>query len=91
MNQERNTSTPVEGESDELYAVRKKIQPRSVSGIFASLRIWGVVLTQLVFYGLPWLTWNDRPAILFDLLTRRFYIFGTVFFPRTLSISPACW
>jgi cytochrome c oxidase accessory protein FixG len=83
LDQARNTSaSPVAGEGDELYAVRKKIQPRSVSGIFASLRVWGVVLTQLVFYGLPWLTWNDRPAVLFDLLTRRFYIFGTVFFPQ---------
>lgn len=74
-------STP-EGDGDELYAVRKKIYARSVSGVFANLRIWGVVITQLVFYGLPWLSWNNRPAILFDLLTRKFYVFGYVFFPQ---------
>ena len=24
-------------------------------------------MPQIVFYGLPWLTWNARPAVLFDL------------------------
>lgn len=78
----QNDSSTGKPEGDELYAVRKKIHPRSVSGIFASLRVWGVLLTQAVFYGLPWLTWNDRPAVLFDLLTRKFYVFGYVFFPQ---------
>ena len=74
-------STP-EGNEEELYAVRRKIHPRSVSGVFASLRVWGVVITQLVFYGLPWLSWNNRPAVLFDLLARKFYVFGYVFYPQ---------
>ena len=38
--------------------------------------------TQLVFYGLPWLQWNDRQAVLFDLGARRFYIFGMVLYPQ---------
>ncbi len=38
--------------------------------------------TQLVFYGLPWLDWNGRQAVLFDLGTRRFYIFGLVLYPQ---------
>jgi cytochrome c oxidase accessory protein FixG len=40
--------------------------------------------TQLVFYGLPWLTWNDRPAVLFNLEARRFYIFELVLYPQDL-------
>ena len=39
-------------------------------------------LTQLIFYGLPWLTWNGRQAVLFDLGARKFYIFGLVFWPQ---------
>jgi cytochrome c oxidase accessory protein FixG len=71
-----------DGESVWLYEKRKKIYPRSVSGWFAAWR-WGFVwLTQLVFYGLPWLTWNGRPAVLFDLAARRFYIFGLVLHPQ---------
>lgn len=65
-----------------LYQKTKKIYPRAVSGWFAGWR-WALVwATQLVFYGLPWLTWNDRQAVLFDLGSRRFYIFGLVLYPQ---------
>ena len=65
-----------------LYAAHQKIYPRSVSGLFSNWR-WAMVwLTQLVFYGLPWLEWGQRQAILFDLGVRRFYIFGLVLYPQ---------
>jgi len=65
-----------------LYQAHKKIYPRSVSGLFSKWR-WGLVfLTQLVFYGLPWLEWGQRQAVLFDLGARRFYIFGLVLYPQ---------
>ena len=35
-----------------------------------------------MFYGLPWLEWNGRPALLFDLAARRFYVFGLVLHPQ---------
>jgi cytochrome c oxidase accessory protein FixG len=41
-----------------------------------------VVLTQLLFYGLPWLEWGQRQAVLFDLGSRRFYIFSLVLYPQ---------
>ncbi len=73
---------PVEGDTVWLYEKQAKIYPRSVSGLFARWR-WAMVwVTQLVFYGLPWLTWNDRPAVLFELASRRFYIFGLVLHPQ---------
>jgi len=65
-----------------LYEIRKKIYPRVVHGWFATWR-WSLIFaTQLVFYGLPWLTWNGRQAVLFDLGARKFYIFGLVFWPQ---------
>jgi cytochrome c oxidase accessory protein FixG len=65
-----------------LYQAHKKIYPRSVSGLFSQWR-WGMVfLTQLVFYGLPWLEWGQRQMVLFDLGARRFYIFGLVLYPQ---------
>jgi cytochrome c oxidase accessory protein FixG len=65
-----------------LYQAHQKIYPRSVSGLFTRWR-WGMVfLTQLVFYGLPWLEWGQRQAVLFDLGARRFYIFGLVLYPQ---------
>ncbi|HET9821114.1 MAG TPA: cytochrome c oxidase accessory protein CcoG [Burkholderiaceae bacterium] len=65
-----------------LYQKQQKIYPRAVSGWYARWR-WALVwATQLVFYGLPWLVWNDRPAVLFDLASRRFYIFSLVLYPQ---------
>jgi cytochrome c oxidase accessory protein FixG len=65
-----------------LYAKQDKIYARAVSGWFAGWR-WALVwFTQLVFYGLPWLEWNGRQAVLFDLGARRFYIFGLVLYPQ---------
>jgi len=65
-----------------LYQAHQKIYPRSVQGVFAQWRWLTVVITQLVFYGLPWLEWGQRQAVLFDLGARRFYIFGLVLYPQ---------
>jgi cytochrome c oxidase accessory protein FixG len=65
-----------------LYQKQAKIYPRAVDGWFAGWR-WALVwITQVVFYGLPWLEWNARQAVLFDLAARRFYIFGLVLYPQ---------
>ncbi len=66
----------------QLYEVRRKIYPRAVSGWFARWRVALVLATQLVFYGLPWLSWNSRQAVLFDLAARKFYVFGLVLWPQ---------
>jgi len=65
-----------------LYEIRKRIHPRAVHGWFAGWRWTLVFLTQAIFYGLPWLSWNGRQAVLFDLAARKFYIFGAVFWPQ---------
>jgi cytochrome c oxidase accessory protein FixG len=65
-----------------LYTSAATIHARAVHGWFAAWRWVLVWLTQLVFYGLPWLTWNARPAVLFDLAARRFYIFNLVLYPQ---------
>ena len=73
----------LQGESvASLYEAQKKIYPRSISGVFARWRWVMVVITQLVFYGLPWLEWGQRQMVLFDLGARRFYIFGLVLYPQ---------
>src|SRR5215831_6520984 len=72
----------VETSDETLYEVRRKIYPRSVTGAFSSWRVWMVILTQLIYYGTPWLQWNGRQAVLFDLGARKFYIFGLVLWPQ---------
>jgi cytochrome c oxidase accessory protein FixG len=70
------------GATVDLYEIQRTIHPRAVHGWFASWRIALVLLTQLVFYGTLWLNWNGRQAVLFDLASRKFYIFGLVFWPQ---------
>jgi cytochrome c oxidase accessory protein FixG len=74
-----SADVPIE---QQLYAIRQIIQPRAVHGVFANWRIALVLLTQAVYYGLPWLQWDNRQAVLFDLAARKFYIFGLVFWPQ---------
>ena len=80
---------PVDDDGVEtLYAKRQEIYPRArigdTLGLFQKWR-WALVwLTQIVFYGLPWLQWNGRQAVLFDLAARKFYIFGLVLWPQDI-------
>lgn len=67
-----------------LYKSETTIYAKAVSGWFSHWR-WAMVwITQLVFYGLPWLSMNGRQAMLFDLGSRRFYIFNLVLYPQDL-------
>jgi len=65
-----------------LYEAKKTIYPRSVTGLFVKWRWIMVWVTQIIFYGMPWVEWGQRQAILFDLGVRRFYIFGLVLYPQ---------
>lgn len=67
-----------------LYQAQEKIYPRSVFGYFAKWR-WVIIwLTQLFFYGMPWIQWGQRQAFLFDLDAKRFYIFNLILYPQDL-------
>jgi len=65
-----------------LYAKREKIYPRAVHGIFARLRVTGILTLLGIYYFLPWLPWEGRQAVLFDLPARQFYVFGLTFWPQ---------
>jgi cytochrome c oxidase accessory protein FixG len=65
-----------------LYQKHQTIQIRSVTGTFSRWR-WALVwITQAIFYGLCWLPWNGRQAVLFDIVERKFYLFGLVLWPQ---------
>ena len=72
-----------------MYQKQPTIYPRAVKGWFASWRWVFVWLTQLLFYGLPWLQWGGRQAVLFDLDAQRFYIFGLLLYPQDLIFLAA--
>ena len=70
----------------ELYRKKGKIHAKATSGRFNTLR-WAIVwLTQIVFYGGCWLSWESngltRQAVLFDIAHEKFYLFGLVLWPQ---------
>ena len=65
-----------------LYAKREKIYPREVHGLFAAFRASGVAILLGFYYIVPWLQWDERQAVLFDLPERKFYILNMVFWPQ---------
>ncbi|MBB5207114.1 4Fe-4S dicluster domain-containing protein [Chiayiivirga flava] len=77
-------SIPVQlvDEAGSLYASERKVYPRDVSGRHQRLRTLAVWWLLGMFYLFPWLRWDGRQAVLFDLPARKFYVFGLNFWPQ---------
>ena len=73
---------PANPPTDSLYLAQQKVYPREVRGRFTRLRTLATWVLLGLFYAVPWLTWNGRQAVLFDLPERKFYVFGLVFWPQ---------
>ncbi len=71
-----------------LYQKRIPIFVRSVEGKFRNFKTGILVLGYTVFFCLPWLQWERNSgaaqAILFDLVSRRFFIFDLVVYPQDI-------
>ena len=65
-----------------FYEKHKKVYIRDVQGQWNNWRWAFVWFTQILFYCTPWLVWNDRQAVLFHLVERKFYLFGLVLWPQ---------
>jgi cytochrome c oxidase accessory protein FixG len=69
-------------EYGKLYRSEDKIYPREVKGRFATLRRLAMFVLLGIFYLGPWVRWEGRQAVLFDLPARKFYIFGLTLWPQ---------
>ncbi len=69
-------------ESSALYVSEARIQMRAVDGRLQRLRKLAVWVLLGMFYAFPWLRWDGRQAVLFDLPARKFYVFGLNFWPQ---------
>ena len=71
-----------------LYQKRIPIFVRSVEGKFRSFKTGILVLAYTVFFSLPWVQWDRASsadqAVLFDLMSKRFYIFDLVVYPQDI-------
>ncbi|WP_415037168.1 cytochrome c oxidase accessory protein CcoG [Azonexus sp.] len=78
-NTSNNSGKPAEVS---FYEKHKKIYIREVKGWWANWRWILVWATQILFFAAPWLVWNDRQAVLFHIVERKFYLFGLVLWPQ---------
>jgi len=77
----KNVEAPSDG-IVHLYEKREKIHPRAIGGFFDTIRSRTVWITMGFFLSVPWLNWQGRQAILFDLPERKFHILGITFWPQ---------
>ena len=73
---------PAEVGEIDLYQHREKIYTRKIEGFFQRVRLftgWPLLLGYLL---LPWLNWNERQSVLFNLPERKFDILGLTFWPQ---------
>jgi cytochrome c oxidase accessory protein FixG len=65
-----------------LYAARQKIYPREIDGRFQNLRTTAAWVLLGIYYVIPWIRWDGRQAVLFDLPVRKFHIFSLTLWPQ---------
>ncbi|HSD71091.1 MAG TPA: 4Fe-4S binding protein, partial [Woeseiaceae bacterium] len=77
-----NDPTVAADQYGKLYRSEDKIYPREIKGRFATLRRISMFVLLGIFYVGPWIRWDGRQAVLFDLPARKFYIFGLTLWPQ---------
>ncbi len=77
---------PAEVAELDLYEKREKIYTRKIEGFYQKLRQYSGWPLLLGYFCIPWLQWDDRQAVLFDLVNRKFYIFGLTIWPQDVSL-----
>lgn len=66
-----------------------RLYVRESRGRYSSRRWACIWLSQLVYFGLPWLQWDGLPALWLDIPARRLVLFGTLWWPHDMVLLPA--
>lgn len=64
----------------------KKVYPLQLRGRYRTRQWLSFVVLYGGFFLLPYLSWNSRQAILFDIPARKFYLLGVVLWPQDLWV-----
>jgi len=65
-----------------LFVAERKVYPRDIRGLHDTLRRIAVFVLLGMYYLFPWLSWDGRQAVLFDLPARKFHVFALTFWPQ---------
>ncbi|WP_019673847.1 cytochrome c oxidase accessory protein CcoG [Psychrobacter lutiphocae] len=66
----------------EVDATKKRIHPRFTSGFYQRIRLFSMYFLMLLFLVLPWIRYDGRQAIWFDVPSQHYYVFGLTLFPQ---------
>lgn len=61
---------------------RNWIFAKKPHGKFYNARTIVSIIYLLVFFTLPWIKYQDEPLFMFNILDRKFILFGTIFWPQ---------
>ena len=65
---------------------RKWVHPKQPAGRFYQRRTWVSYLLLAILFGLPWIRVGGEPIFLFNVLERRFILFGLHFTPQDFHL-----
>lgn len=65
---------------------RAWISPKKPSGKLFNLRSYTSYIYLIVFFGLPFIKFNEEPLFLINVLERKFILFGVIFWPQDFFI-----
>ncbi|MDE3183329.1 MAG: cytochrome c oxidase accessory protein CcoG [Bacteroidota bacterium] len=65
---------------------RNFINPKKPKGRLYNLRTWFSVFYLVIFFSLPFIKVHGEPLLMFNILERRFIIFGMIFWPQDFFI-----
>jgi cytochrome c oxidase accessory protein FixG len=65
---------------------RKFIHPKKPSGKFYRLRTYTSLVFLMVFFAIPFIKVDGEPLLMFNILERKFIIFGKIFWPQDFFI-----
>lgn len=79
----RRASSPDDpARSVALYAKRETIYQREIQGPWQRVRAVTLFVLAGFYLVLPWVNWDGRQAVLFDLPHRQFHLFALTFWPQ---------
>lgn len=65
---------------------RKWVYPKKPKGSFYTGRTWVSMIFIALFFLGPFLSWNGQALFLFNVLERKFIVFGLTFFPQDFHL-----
>lgn len=80
----KSKKTPTDGRVEVQYSEVNKgrVHPRFAKGKYTNIRLFTMYSFLVIFLAMPWLKWDGRQAILFDIVEPKFYVLGLIFMPQ---------